>query len=407
MRLKSIVTRVEPAGGRDLMIRGLAWNDGATPITGVEVGVGRRRLRPRGTRTGRASLRLPTVPPPLGRRRPPGEHRLVSRARDGRGLQPTEAEASRYRATPWENNGQVVRPPPAVAAAAEASAATIFGMENRRPLHRTLPGWGLALAAACLSLLPAPASAARQFTEVTGPAGLRFDHRTGRGEAGRPPYFMPKIMGSGLGLLDHDGDGDLDLYLVQGAGADRLFENLGDFRFREAAAGRPAAGAGGVRNGGWRSATPTTTATSISSAPGTAGTRCSKTPARPPGSRAASRPRGRPPGDDRWSASAAFCDYDADGRLDLFVTRYMDYDPDFTCHAADGRQDYCNPADIGGLPDLLYRNLGGGRFREVGPEGRGSPRSPPGVSGWCATTSRATGGSISMWRTTPRRTTSG
>ena len=44
----------------------------------------------------------------------PGEHLLVSRARDVRGVQPTEDEASRYKATPWENNGQVVRRDPAL-----------------------------------------------------------------------------------------------------------------------------------------------------------------------------------------------------------------------------------------------------------------------------------------------------
>ena len=108
MRLKSLVTRVEPAGGRDLMIRGLAWNDGATPITGVEVGVdggalAPAELEPAAHRYGFRRFRRRWAEPA------PGEHRLVSRARDGRGLQPTEAEASRYRATPWENNGQVVR----------------------------------------------------------------------------------------------------------------------------------------------------------------------------------------------------------------------------------------------------------------------------------------------------------
>ena len=238
-------------------------------------------------------------------------------------------------------------------------------MENQKPLHRTLPGWGLALAAACLGLFSPPASEARQFTEVTGPAGLRFDHRTGRGEAGRPPYFMPEIMGSGLGLLDHDGDGDLDLYLVQGEGADRLFENLGDFRFREAAAGvRPPApeaygmgvAVGDADNDGDLDLFRT----------GYGGDALLQNTGEAAGFARGEPPEGEAAWDDRWSASAAFCDYDADGRLDLFVTRYMDYDPDFTCHAADGRQDYCNPADIGGLPDLLYRNLGGGRFREVG-----------------------------------------
>ena len=108
MRLKSIVTRVERAGGPDLRIRGLAWNDGAADITDVEVSVDEARFQP-------AEL-LPAVhrfgfrhfqmdwPSPAS-----GEHRLVARARDASGAQPTEAEASRAKATPWENNGQVVR----------------------------------------------------------------------------------------------------------------------------------------------------------------------------------------------------------------------------------------------------------------------------------------------------------
>ena len=46
----------------------------------------------------------------------------------------------------------------------------------------------------------------------------------------------------------------------------------------------------------------------------------------------------------------------------------MDYDPSFSCFAATGEQDYCNPTDVPGLPDLLYRNTGDGRFVEAGRE---------------------------------------
>lgn len=108
MRLKSIVTRVERTDGPDLRIRGLAWNDGAVGITGVEVGLDGGPFRtaellpaehPFGFRHFRADWRSPA----------PGEHRIVSRARDPRGVQPSEEEASRYKATPWENNGQVIR----------------------------------------------------------------------------------------------------------------------------------------------------------------------------------------------------------------------------------------------------------------------------------------------------------
>ena len=108
MRLKSIVTRVEHASGADLAIHGLAWNDGASEIAAVEVSVDGSPFRsaallPADHRFGFRHFRTDWQAPA------PGEHRIVSRARDPRGVQPTEEEASRYKATPWENNGQVVR----------------------------------------------------------------------------------------------------------------------------------------------------------------------------------------------------------------------------------------------------------------------------------------------------------
>ena len=108
MRLKSIITRVEGEPGRNLRIHGLAWNDGASEIDGVEVSVDEgpfapAELLPATHRFGFRHFRM-NWPVPA-----PGEHRLISRARDAHGMQPTEAEASRYKATPWENNGQVVR----------------------------------------------------------------------------------------------------------------------------------------------------------------------------------------------------------------------------------------------------------------------------------------------------------
>ena len=206
----------------------------------------------------------------------------------------------------------------------------------------------------------APAGGQPRFADVTSASGVEFVHRTGRGAAGRPAYFMPEIMGSGVALFDRDADGDLDLYLVQGEGADRFFENRGPgIRFVEIAA-IPGGGAYGMgvaagdadgdgdldlfRTGYGRDTLLLNTGDSGLVAAEGAGW------------------------DDSWSASAAFCDYDADGRLDLFVTRYMDYDADFSCFAATGEQDYCNPTDVPGLPDLLYRNTGDGRFAEVGRE---------------------------------------
>ena len=108
MRLKSIVTRVERGRGSDLAIHGLAWNDGASGISTVEVRVDNgpftgAELRPAAHPFGFRHFRFDWPSPAAG------EHRLVSRARDASGVQPTEEEASRYKATPWENNGQVLR----------------------------------------------------------------------------------------------------------------------------------------------------------------------------------------------------------------------------------------------------------------------------------------------------------
>lgn len=64
-----------------------------------------------------------------------------------------------------------------------------------------------------------------------------------------------------------------------------------------------------------------------------------------------------------WSASAGFFDYDNDGKLDLFVTRYMQWD---TQHSkACVKQTYCPPAEFPTTTNILYHNLGNGKFEDV------------------------------------------
>ena len=75
------------------------------------------------------------------------------------------------------------------------------------------------------------------------------------------------------------------------------------------------------------------------------------------------------PQDGKWAVAAAWLDYDNDGLLDLFVVRYVEWDESREpyCGTPEYRQ-YCHPKEYRPLPNALYRNLGGGRFRDVSVE---------------------------------------
>jgi hypothetical protein len=76
--------------------------------------------------------------------------------------------------------------------------------------------------------------------------------------------------------------------------------------------------------------------------------------------------------DVRWGTGCAFIDYDRDGRLDLFVSQYIDFDPAKT--PVPGQSSFCRwkgipvmcgPRGLKGTKNELYHNNGDGTFSDV------------------------------------------
>ncbi|MCC6861691.1 MAG: CRTAC1 family protein [Bryobacterales bacterium] len=210
-----------------------------------------------------------------------------------------------------------------------------------------------------------------EFTDVTRAAGIDFVHNSGRAGG----KLLPETMGSGCAFFDADGDGWPDILLINsrdwkprgrrslsalyrnnrngsftnltaGSGldvemygmgvavgdydndgrddvyitaleGDRLFHNEGAFKFRDVTR------AAGIHNAD-------------------------------------------------FGTSAAWLDYDRDGRLDLFVANYVKWAPqaDLWCSLDGATKSYCTPESYQGTSSRLYRNAGGGRFRDVTREAR-------------------------------------
>ena len=207
------------------------------------------------------------------------------------------------------------------------------------------------------------------FSDVTGAAGIRWKHTNGES---RDKYLI-EAMGGGVAFVDFDNDGLLDIFLVAGGETphgksatpprNALYRNLGNGKFEDVAARAgveriPFYGMGVAAadydNDGFPDLYITGYPASALYHNNGDGTFTDVT------ARAGVANRGM------FAASAAWFDYDRDGRLDLFVANYARFSFDGPQHCSyQGQPSYCAQTEYDGEPPRLYHNNGDGTFTDV------------------------------------------
>ena len=212
-------------------------------------------------------------------------------------------------------------------------------------------------------------SATVTFTAITRDAGIDFTHTNGASAE----KHLVETMGSGGLFLDYDRDGWIDMFLVDGGSPTdasvmrtarhRLYRNRRDGTFDDVT---PQSGiaqvhvgmgacAGDYDNDGWVDLYITNFGPNVLYRNTGTGVFHDVT-------------RTARVGSPLWSASCAFADLDRDGDLDLFVTSYVAADATDTPFCGNARlktRFYCHPLNFDPLPNVVYRNDGGGVFTDV------------------------------------------
>ncbi|HKX61023.1 MAG TPA: CRTAC1 family protein [Verrucomicrobiae bacterium] len=256
-----------------------------------------------------------------------------------------------------------------------AAAAGIYSY-----LHRKPPPPAVKLTPIATPVVADRAAAAMpkvQFTDVTAASGISFRHFSGA----TGDKLLPETMGGGVSFIDFDNDGDPDLLFVNGADwpwaksprqpkpTPALFRNDGHGRFEDVTAksgldvtlfGMGAA-VGDFDNDGLDDLLFTAVGGNrlfrnlgggkFSDVSDVAGVRGNS---------------------NDWSTCAAFLDIDNDGDLDLFVGNYVKWSKEIDLEVGYklvgvGRA-YGQPMNFEGTFPYLFRNEGGGRFKDISKE---------------------------------------
>ncbi len=214
------------------------------------------------------------------------------------------------------------------------------------------------------------------FTDVAKEAGLSMMNVFGGVDTKK---YIIETTGTGVAIFDYDNDGWPDIFIVNGttlegfpagkAPTNHLYRNNHDGTFSDVTekAGLAHTGwgqgvcAGDYDNDGWEDLYVTYygknvlyhnngngTFTDVSAKAGVAGS--GKT----------------------WGTGCAFLDYDRDGRLDLMVANYVDFDLSAAPAPGDrpsciwkGVPVMCGPQGLPGAKNILYHNRGDGTFEDV------------------------------------------
>ena len=228
--------------------------------------------------------------------------------------------------------------------------------------------------AASQGSLPTPPRV--NFVDIAARTGLSA--KTVDGNEKRKKYII-ETTGSGVAFFDYDNDGWPDVFLVNGstlAGfpkgqepTSHLYHNNRDGTFTDVTkkAGVALTGwgqgvcAGDYDNDGWEDLFVTFWGHNVLLHNNGDGTFTDVT-----------KKVGLWHDKARWGTGCAFVDYDRDGHLDLFVSEYVDFDPNHTPEPGSsslcqwkGISVMCGPRGLKGTRNELYHNNGDGTFSDV------------------------------------------